>query len=149
MIYDTILNTGFVRAICIGGSIAEKLITVGDDKTIKIWRDPSGGVILHEPIAVIMTSQLLMGCDHSCRESSFATCGTGQVDVWDEERAEAVSTFKWDTPSNSFSDSINSVRYNPVETCVLASTGSDRYVYVYTVEIGLFCPNFCITKTTK
>ena len=130
MIYNPILNTGFVRAICIGGSIADKLITVGDDKTIKIWKDPSLGVKLREPIAAIITSQVLMGCDHSCQENSFATCGTGQVDVWDEERAEPVSTFKWDTPSNSFSDSINSVKYNPVETYVLASTGSDRYAYI-------------------
>lgn len=130
VVYNTILYTGFVRGVCIGGSTADKLITVGDDKTVKIWRDPSVSVTLHEPIAAIITSQVLMGCDHSYEESCFATCGTGQVDVWDEERAEPVSTFRWDTPSDSFSDSINSVKYNPVETCVLASTGSDRYFYL-------------------
>ena len=122
-IYTVQAHTGFVRSVCMG---AENIISVGDDKTIKLWRDPSYGGGDNEPIAVILTSQLLMGCDHSCIGNSFATCGSGQVDLWEEGRAEAVSSFKWDTPSNSYADSINSVKFNPVVGNVLASTASDR-----------------------
>jgi len=40
----------------------------------------------------------------------FATCGQ-QVDIWDEERTEPVRSFSWGV------DSINSVKFNPVEVC--------------------------------
>ena len=41
----------------------------------------------------------------------FATCGQ-QVDIWDEERTEPVRSFNWGV------DSINSVKFNPVEVSV-------------------------------
>ena len=121
-------HSGFVRGICIGSS---KLISVGDDKCVKIWKDPSRNEVREisnstEPIATLLTKQVLMGIDHSWVDSTFATCGSSQVDVWDEERAEPVTTLRWDTPSNSFADTINSVKFNPVETYVIASTASDR-----------------------
>ena len=127
-IYTVQAHTGFVRGVCMG---TDNIISVGDDKCIKLWRDTSlnaSGVSSNgnEPVAVILTTQVLMGCDHSCEGSSFATCGSGEVDLWDEERADPVSTFKWDTPSNSYADSVNSVKFNPIEKCVLASTASDR-----------------------
>ncbi len=48
-----------------------------------------------------------------------------QVDVWDHERSEPVSTFSWG------SDSVTSVRFNPAEPDLLASAGSDRSIALY------------------
>jgi len=48
--------------------------------------------------------------DHHWSADMFATCGQ-QVDVWSEERAEPVRSFTWGV------DSINSIKFNPIEVC--------------------------------
>ena len=47
------------------------------------------------------------------------------MDLWDHARSEPVSTFQWG------SDTVVSVRFNPAEPDLLASTASDRSLALY------------------
>jgi len=62
----------------------------------------------------------------------FATCGQ-QVDVWDEERAEPVRSFTWGV------DSITSVKFNPVEVCLLHMS---YHVSLFCRTLISFCRDF-------
>ena len=48
-----------------------------------------------------------------------------QIDVWDLARSEPVTTFQWGV------DTVQTVRFNPVEPDLLASTASDRSLTLY------------------
>ena len=48
-----------------------------------------------------------------------------QVDVWDHERSEPVSSFSWGA------DTVTAVRFNPADSELLASAASDRAVALY------------------
>jgi len=49
----------------------------------------------------------------------YATCGDS-VDIWNYERSEPAKTFVWG------SDTVNSVKFNPIETNLCISTIADR-----------------------
>ena len=59
----------------------------------------------------------------------FATAGTA-VEVWDHDRSEPIHTFSWG------SDTVISVRFNPAEADVFATTGSDRSIALYDLRIS-------------
>lgn len=69
------------------------------------------------------------GIDHHWKEDVFATCGN-TVCVWDHHRSEPLQKFSWGA------DSIVSVKYNPAEVNLLASTGSDRNICLYDTRMG-------------
>lgn len=48
-----------------------------------------------------------------------------QVDLWDHNRSEPVASFQWG------SDTVVSVRFNPAEPDLIASTASDRSLALY------------------
>ena len=48
-----------------------------------------------------------------------------QVDVWDHERSEPVSSFAWGA------DTATAVRFNPADSELVASAASDRAVALY------------------
>ena len=48
-----------------------------------------------------------------------------QIDIWDLGRSEPVTTFQWGA------DTVQTVRFNPVEPDLLASTASDRSLTLY------------------
>lgn len=50
--------------------------------------------------------------------------------VWDHARSNPIHTFSWGC------DAISCVRFNPAETSLLASTGSDRAVTLFDVREG-------------
>jgi WD repeat and SOF domain-containing protein 1 len=52
------------------------------------------------------------------------------VEVWDHNRSEPLHSFKWGH------DATLSVRFNPAEAEVLASTGRDRSVGLYDLRRG-------------
>jgi WD repeat and SOF domain-containing protein 1 len=54
----------------------------------------------------------------------FATSGHS-VQLWDEQRSEPVQDFAWGA------DSYQSVKFNQVETNILASCGTDRTIVLY------------------
>lgn len=63
-------------------------------------------------------------------EAQFATASSS-VQIWDETRSSPLSTLSLS------SDSIHCVRYNPVETNLIASAGSDRSITFYDVRANM------------
>eukprot|EP01038_Epipyxis_sp_PR26KG_P006857 gene6857-9391_t len=59
-----------------------------------------------------------MGIDHHWNDNQFGE----SVSIWDETRSTILHNYKWGA------DSILSAKFNPTESCLLASTGSDRGV---------------------
>ncbi|XP_066546574.1 DDB1- and CUL4-associated factor 13 [Amia ocellicauda] len=117
-------HEGFVRGMC-ARFCGTSFFTIGDDKTIKQWNmeGPAYGEE-EEPLNTILGKVVYTGIDHHWKEGTFATCGQ-QVDIWNEQRTSPIRTFTWGV------DSINSVRFNPVETDLLASCVSDRSIVLY------------------
>lgn len=69
------------------------------------------------------------GIDHHWTKNLFATCSS-KVQVWDHQRSEPTHEFSWGA------DSITSVKFNPAEASLLASTGSDRTVTLYDIRVA-------------
>lgn len=69
------------------------------------------------------------GIDHHWTDNTFATCGY-TVSIWDHERSEPTTSFQWGA------DSVTSVKFNPAEANVLASTGSDRNICLYDTRMA-------------
>ena len=103
-------NSGFIRGLCIS-PINERIITVGDDKTIKIERLDqlfSQMTLEHEEPFTIVHSTPFTSVDHHRSADMFATAGD-VVNIWSQTRSEPIHTFKWGE------DTITSVKFNPVE----------------------------------
>lgn len=65
--------------------------------------------------------------DHHFNKDMFVT-GGAEIELWDSNRSKAVSNLTWGA------DNITSVRFNNVETSILASAGSDNSVILYDVR---------------
>ncbi|XP_018618364.1 DDB1- and CUL4-associated factor 13 [Scleropages formosus] len=117
-------HEGFVRGMC-ARFCGTSFFTVGDDKTIKQWKMEAPGYgEEEEPLNMILGKTVYTGIDHHQKEGVFATCGQ-QVDIWDEQRSSPIRSFTWGV------DSVSCVRFNPVETELLASCASDRSIILY------------------
>ncbi|KAJ7985608.1 hypothetical protein DPEC_G00353830 [Dallia pectoralis] len=117
-------HEGFVRGMVVrfcGSSI----FTIGDDKTIKQWKmeTPANGEE-EEPLNTILGKSVFTSIDHHYKDPVFVTSGQ-QIDIWDEQRTSPIRSFSWGV------DSISCVRFNPVETELLASCASDRSIVLY------------------
>jgi len=125
-------HTGFVRGLAF--ATRSRLLSCGDDRAIREWEFPftstpgSGGA---KPVATFLGQHAFTGLDvMRGSEATFATCGGSVVELWDRTRSEPVRTFEWG------SESTHSVRFNPVETQLLASTAGDRSVALYDIRVG-------------
>lgn len=119
-----VAHEGFVRGISYAPN-GEHFITVGDDKTIKIWNSelPEFGEE-EEPISTVLSKSVITGISHHRTERVFATCGD-VCNLWEETRNEPLRIFKWGV------DSLQSVAFNQVETSLLAACASDRSIILY------------------
>ncbi|XP_077455371.1 DDB1- and CUL4-associated factor 13 [Stigmatopora argus] len=123
-LYTFQAHEGFVRAIIVR-FCGTSFFTVGDDRTIKQWKMevPGYGEAV-EPLNTVLGKTVFTGLDHHHHEGLFATCGQ-QVDIWDEQRSSPIRSFTWGV------DSFSAVRFNQVETELLASCASDRSIVLY------------------
>ena len=121
-------HEGFVRGLCLNRE-GNSLVSVGEDKIIKQWTFPDDDAYPDkwEPSSTILGVGVFLGVDHHWESPLYATCGD-QVDVWDESRSEATASFTWGM------DSISHVKFNPVETDVLATCASDRSITLYDIR---------------
>ena len=132
--WSTQAHTGFVRGVTPDQS-GFSFFSCGDDKLIKHWRltpsltnqddqpsSSSSTTIL--PINTMTSPYSLRGIDHHWIDPQFATAGDA-VAIWDEIRATMIHSFQWGA------DSILSVQFNPAESPLVGSTGSDRGVCLY------------------
>lgn len=117
-------HKGFVRGVCLDKQ-GHSIFTVGDDKSIKKWKMyPKMNDTGQEPVNTIIGKHMYISIDHHWREPKYATCGS-QVDIWEESHADPLRSYTWG------SDSIHSIKFNPVETYMLASCTQDRNIILY------------------
>jgi WD repeat and SOF domain-containing protein 1 len=121
--WNTIAHTGYVRGVA-PDVTGFTFYSCGDDKTIKHWALQPEDTEKVEPISIFNSSSSMKGIDHHWIDNQFATCGD-VLNIWDPTRANPIHTYKWGA------DSILSVKYNPAEKSLLASTGTDRSVCLY------------------
>ncbi|KAG2484960.1 hypothetical protein HYH03_016258 [Edaphochlamys debaryana] len=122
-------HTGAVKGISFAPD-GETCVSAGIDATVKLWKVPyapfEAGEVQEDAEAVFefQGKNAFRGVDHHWDRTSFATAGAA-VDIWDHSRSEPVQSFTWG------SDTVTSVRFNPAEPDVFASTGSDRSIALY------------------
>ncbi|XP_076628367.1 DDB1- and CUL4-associated factor 13 [Colletes latitarsis] len=140
---SVLAHDGIVRGIVFDAN-AEHFITVGDDKTIKLWkaeRPPYGEE--DEPINTILSKTIITGISHHRRQPVFATCGE-VCNLWEETRNEPIKTFKWGV------DSLYDIKYNPVQSNLFAACASDRSIILYDArETGPLRKVFMKLRTNK
>lgn len=119
-----VAHSGFVRGLAVVPS-GELFISIGDDKLIKHWslREDDTRSSAHL-VHTIVGKTMFHGIDHHWKDSIYATCGE-QVDIWHGNRSEPLRSFQWGV------DTVHSVKFNPIEANLLASTASDRSVVLY------------------
>uniref|UniRef100_A0AAY5KYC1 DDB1- and CUL4-associated factor 13 n=1 Tax=Esox lucius TaxID=8010 RepID=A0AAY5KYC1_ESOLU len=101
-------HEGFVRGVVVR-FCGSSFFTIGDDKNIKQWKMETPGYgEEEEPINTILGKSVFTSIDHHHKDAVFVTSGQ-QVDIWDEQRTSPIRSFSWGV------DSINCVRFNPVE----------------------------------
>ncbi|OQV21266.1 DDB1- and CUL4-associated factor 13 [Hypsibius exemplaris] len=117
-------HRGMVRSMCFGSS-GSHVFSVGDDQNIKQWNLDD----FHEPVNTILSKSSLLSIDHHFDEAKFATGGDA-VEIWDEARSHPIRSFSWGA------DSIQAVRFNRVETNVLASCAADRSIVLHDIRLA-------------
>ncbi|KAL9243794.1 hypothetical protein vseg_017640 [Gypsophila vaccaria] len=113
------------------------LVSCGLDCTVRLWNVPDPSVMESdsstasslEPIAVHMGQNAYKGVDHQWGGNLFATAGA-QLDIWDHNRSQPVNSFQWGV------DTVVSVRFNPGEPNILATSGSDRSIAIYDLRLS-------------
>lgn len=130
-VWSAIAHSGFVRGVAADVS-CKTFFSCGDDKLIKRWSleaDTISGAPI-EPLSTVIAPHSLTAIDHHWVDDQFATSGDA-VCVWDDVRTTIVHTYRWGA------DSVKTVRFNPAEACLLASTGSDRSVCLYDLRASV------------
>ncbi|TYK21623.1 DDB1- and CUL4-associated factor 13 [Cucumis melo var. makuwa] len=112
------------------------LISCGTDCTVRLWNVPFPTLNSYEtsnnasePLAVYVWKNAFWAVDHQWDGNLFATAGA-QLDIWDHNRSQPVSSYEWGT------DSVISVRFNPGEPNVLATSASDRSIALYDLRMS-------------
>ncbi|XP_067124022.1 DDB1- and CUL4-associated factor 13 [Centruroides vittatus] len=116
-------HSGIVRGLCYTND-GNRFLSVSDDKTVKIWNGCSD---TDTPLHTIIGKRIMTGIDHHRKNNQFATCGE-TVDLWEETRSEPLRSYTWGV------DTLNCVKFNPIETNLLGSTCSDRSIILYDIR---------------
>jgi WD repeat and SOF domain-containing protein 1 len=141
LVWDALAHTGFVRGIAPDVS-GFSFYTCGDDKTVKLWALQPNDRERIEPVSIFNSATSLTSIDHHWVDPQFATSGE-VVSVWDHNRANPVHTYKWGA------DSILSVKFNPAEACLMASTGNDRGVCLYDLRASVPMRKFVLPMNSN
>mmetsp|Transcript_37850 Transcript_37850/g.84390 ORF Transcript_37850/g.84390 Transcript_37850/m.84390 type:complete len:450 (-) Transcript_37850:359-1708(-) len=127
-------HTSAVRGISFAPD-GETCVSCSTDSTIRLWKVPyapfEAGHVEAQQNAVFefQGKHAFRGIDHHWSRNTFASAGA-VVELWDHTRSEPLTSFTWG------SDSITSVRFNPAEADVFATTGSDRGIALYDLRIS-------------
>jgi DDB1- and CUL4-associated factor 13 len=142
-VWSVAAHTGFVRGIA-PDQTGNTFYTCGDDKVVKQWaltQSVSKDETI-EPLNVYNTDQPLNAIDHHWVDSQFATAGES-VCLWESSRSDPLHTYKWGA------DAVISVAFNPAESCLLGSTGSDRSVCLYDLRASVPMRKFVLSMKSN
>uniref|UniRef100_A0A2P2LPI6 Uncharacterized protein n=1 Tax=Rhizophora mucronata TaxID=61149 RepID=A0A2P2LPI6_RHIMU len=128
-------HQGAVRGLT-ASTDGHTLVSCGTDCTVRLWDVPVDTAMesddsfdkLAEPRAVYIGKNAFWAVDHQWDGDLFATVGA-QVDIWNHNRSQPVNNFAWGT------DTVISVRFNPGEANILATSGSDRSIALYDLRL--------------
>ncbi|CAM9249947.1 unnamed protein product [Ectocarpus fasciculatus] len=140
-VWSATAHAGYVRGIAPDAS-GNAFYTCGDDKTIKLWNLSAEDTSDVTPAASYVGAHSLTGIDHHWVDNQFCTSGEA-VCMWDAERTEPTHSYTWG------SDSVLSVKYNPAEACLVASTGSDRQVCLYDLRAAVPMRKFVMSMKSN
>lgn len=121
---DTETNVGLTNTTKSGlqrNRVASRSSNTNDDND-----DDENGSKVH-PLHVWSGKRSYQYIDHHWSQSIFAT-SSSVVDVWDYNRSEPVHTYEWGA------DTVTTVRFNPAETSLLATTANDRSIALYDIR---------------
>ncbi|CAA0396802.1 unnamed protein product [Arabidopsis thaliana] len=113
------------------------LVSCGTDCTVRLWNVPRPSLEdssissenFIEPSATYVWKNAFWAVDHQFEGDLFATAGA-QLDIWNHNRSQPVQSFQWGT------DSVISVRFNPGEPNLLATSASDRSITIYDLRLS-------------
>ncbi|ESW18399.1 hypothetical protein PHAVU_006G037700 [Phaseolus vulgaris] len=113
------------------------LVSCGTDASIRLWNVPITSLMESddstkstvEPASVYVGKNAFWGVDHQWDGEHFATVGA-QVDIWNHNRSQPINSFEWGT------DTVISVRFNPGEPNLLATSASDRSIILYDLRMA-------------
>ncbi|GFP86440.1 ddb1- and cul4-associated factor 13 [Phtheirospermum japonicum] len=140
-------HQGAVRGLTVSTD-GRVLVSCGTDSTVRLWSVPVPSLMGSDyssdneakPLAVYVWKNAFWGVDHQENGELFATAGA-QVDIWNHNRSQPVNSFEWGK------DTAISVRFNPGEPNILATTASDRSITLY--DLRLSSPARKIIMRTK
>jgi WD repeat and SOF domain-containing protein 1 len=122
-------HTGIVRGI-VASTDGSRLFSAGMDSCVKLWNtertldDIEAGIT---PLQTFLGKHPFTAIDHHRKEDMFVTSGA-TVELWDPHRTDALHSFEWGA------DTVNTVKFSPVEHNILVSTASDRNIILYDVR---------------
>ncbi|XP_062153694.1 uncharacterized protein LOC133861890 [Alnus glutinosa] len=113
------------------------LVSCGTDCTVRLWNVPVATLKESDdssnnsvkPLEVYVWKNAFWAVDHQWDGSYFATAGA-QVDIWNQNRSQPVRSFEWGT------DTVISLRFNPGEPNLLATSASDRSITLYDLRMS-------------
>lgn len=120
-------HEGFVRGVTVSPD-GRFVLSCGDDKCTKMWKiSETTSSIAEEPENIYHSATIPTCIDNHWEKPMFVTCGD-TVDVWDYHRSAPLSSFEWGC------ERVISVRFNPSETALVASTAADRSIGLYDLK---------------
>jgi WD repeat and SOF domain-containing protein 1 len=131
-------HEGMVRALC-APRHGRYFFSVDNDSNIKQWNlSPARSMASPDdddvdmsdpntPMNTIIGRSVTMGMDHHYDKPLLVTCGE-RVELWEETRTEPLKSYKWGA------DTLYSVKFNPVERDICATTASDRSIILYDIR---------------
>lgn len=113
-----------------------KLLTCAADKSIKLF-DPYSARSKDPPKATYLGNTAYTSLTHHRSLPHFAASSSGQISIHDLTR---TSTAPLQSLPSTYSDTITSLRFNPVETSLLAAASTDRRLTLYDLRTSSALP---------
>eukprot|EP01126_Amoeba_proteus_P006951 TRINITY_DN12462_c0_g2_i11.p1 TRINITY_DN12462_c0_g2~~TRINITY_DN12462_c0_g2_i11.p1 ORF type:complete len:347 (-),score=61.86 TRINITY_DN12462_c0_g2_i11:154-1194(-) len=101
--------------------------------SVKLWRMPGDNINTfskdsERPLGTWSSENAFLSIDHRRKSNQFATTAANILAIWDPNRSESINDMTWGD------DSLMMVRFNPVETHVVATTSEDRSITLYDIR---------------
>ncbi|KAK6537709.1 rRNA-processing protein sof1 [Orbilia ellipsospora] len=145
-IYAIKAHDGIVKDMCYNND--GMLLTCASDQKVKLWDNPSkleenssqNGTI--PPVMTYLGTNSFNSITCHRYDNAFVTASSS-IGVWDISRTKPTTTLSWG------SDSITTVRFNPTETSILASAGTDRSLVFYDLRLSTPVTKLITTMCTN